>query len=719
MSVNHAAQMPQSLPSFAQAFSNSSLSNITSTSNALPPIQSQSYERARPTHSPPSRHLSRKGSVEQVHNSRKRSREDASQSTRGLGALDSHNDVDDSHQSPKAVRIKEEDRDDLVQCPPRSPPQSNEIPQDSTPGPGAQPSLKKRRVTVSGTPHAPGTSVRPSVDQGASATMSPTVAGFPVTEDPTVREQIRPMLAVKQQQKALIEQRRGSAASVISPAGPSPMVPGSVPSRSPPEDHLSASKLANLPRIGRHSPSAISGVNVNRCAGNTIAPGSQTTASSVRPLTPSPMIVPSQQLSTLSSQATAELASKGQQNALAHSLPPPPISFARRRAAQSGGRKKKPADILISPRGAGPSDPLAPVIQSAPPVADPGRFPMAIPRLPLVLSGAQSTRRVASNVPPTPTRFSIQNTAGPSISSTARTAHSPPTASVPIANSLVPPTPSALHHPGYTGDKSAFLAPFETFYHALNDSKQLKDWLSDQLQQSNALTQSLKQQEEKMADIVEDLVEKRTRVMQEEIIMLRQRMESLEEALLAVRAEASARGQNAGGYGYPQGPKFPQNGIPPGPEPPSTYRFPAPEQRRSDIVKKVASPGKPQDKDKEHQQSPPAPVEAPRQLSVSATAGHSELVRQHPGDSAQPQSSHSSFSSHNIRGAPSSAKGALSLRSQPISERSASIRQADQRSASRLYHPSSYGNSNSAIAEGHSSSRGGDSHKNFASSEEC
>ncbi|KIK95311.1 hypothetical protein PAXRUDRAFT_827149 [Paxillus rubicundulus Ve08.2h10] len=718
MSVNHAAQMPQSLPSFAQAFSNSSLSNITSTSNALPPIQSHSYERARPTHSPPSRHLSRKGSVEQVHNSRKRSREDAPQSTRGLGVLDSHNDIDDIHQSPKAVRIKEEDRDDPVQGPPRSPPQSNEISQDSSLGLGAQPSLKKRRVTVSGAPHALGTSARPSVDQGASATMSPTVTGFPVAEDPVVREQMRPMLTVKQQQKALIEQRRGSAAGVISPAGPSPTAPGSVPSRSPPEDHLSLSKLANLSRIGRHSPSAISGVNVNRCAGNMIASGSQATASSVRPLTPSPMVVPSQQLSTLSSsQTTTELSSKGQQNALAHSLPPPPISFARRRAAQSGGRKKKPADILISPRGAGPSDPLAPVIQSAPPVADPGRFPMAIPRLPLVLSGAQSTRRVASNVPPTPTRFSIQNTAGPSISSTARTAHSPPNASVPIASSLVPPTPSVLHHPGFTGDKSAFLAPFEAFYHVLNDSRQLKTWLSDQLQQSNALAQSLKQQEEKVAEIVEDLVGKRTQVMREEITMLRQRMESLEEALLAVRAEASARGQNAGGYGYPQGPKFPQNGIPPGPEPPSTYRFPAPEQRRPDIVKQVASPGKPQDK--EHQQSPPASVEAPRQLSVSATAGHSELVRQHSGDSAQPQGSHSSFSSHSIRGAPGSAKSTLSLRPQPTSERSANIRQPDQRSTSRLYHPSSYGNSNSAIAEGHSSSRGGDNHKNFVSSEEC
>ena len=254
-----------------------------------------------------------------------------------------------------------------------------------------------------------------------------------------------------------------------------------------------------------------------------------------------------------------------------HALPPPPISFARRRAAQPGARKKKPADILISPRGAGPSDPLAPVIQSAPPVAD--RFPMAIPRLPIVLNNAQTTRRVATNVPPTPTRFSLQGTAAPLISSAARTMPSPPNPSVPIASALVPPTPHALHHPGYTGDKSAFLAPFEVFYEALNDSKQLKTWLSDQLQKSTALMMSLKQQQEKMDEIVEDLVEKRTRAMREEMSMLRQRMESLEEALLAVRA-GSTREQDGDGYGYPQGTKFHQNGNPPGfagtsPEPPS------------------------------------------------------------------------------------------------------------------------------------------------------
>ena len=68
---------------------------------------------------------------------------------------------------------------------------------------------------------------------------------------------------------------------------------------------------------------------------------------------------------------------------------------------------------------------------------------------------------------------------------------SPPTASVPISSALVPPTPASLHHPGYTGEKSAFLAPFEMFYDALSDSKHLKAWLGEQLQKSSTLIASL------------------------------------------------------------------------------------------------------------------------------------------------------------------------------------------------------------------------------------
>lgn len=596
----------------------------------------------------------------------------------------SHN-ADDTRQSPITVRIKQEDRDDS-QRPPQSPPQHNDPSRDSSATPTVQPSSKKRRVTLSGPPHGPTTRISPSAEQSTPVPVSPVVATLPAPDDAVPRDQPRP-IHVKQQPKALMDQRRGSISAVMSSTGPNPMVSGSLLSRSPPRDQLTTSKLS---RIGRISPSTIS--VGNRCAGNAVASGSQATSSSARPLTPPPLIVSNQQpLALTAAQNSAEPTSKAQQVTAAHSLPPPPISFARRRAAQPGGRKKKPADILISARGVGPSDPLAPVIQSAPPVADPGRFPMAIPRLPLVLNNAQSTRRVASNVPPTPTRFSLQATAAPLISSTARGIPSPPNLSVPIANTLVPPTPHALHHPGYTGDKSAFLAPFEVFYDALNDSKQLKSWLSDQLQKSNALMMSLKQQQEKMDEIVEDFVEKRTRVMGEEITMLRQRMESLEEALLAVRAEASARGQD--GYGYPQSTKFHQNGIPPCPEASSSYRFPAPEQRRPDTIIKVTSPGREQ----EHQPSLSPPIEVTRRLSVCGTPA--------------PQALHGSFAlgGHNRRasGSQGSAKGTPPVRPQAIPERTTTGRQTDSRAASRPYYAGSYVNSNPPLVEGQVSSTRG------------
>jgi hypothetical protein len=64
MSVNHA---PQSLPSFAQAFSSSSLSSIPNSNNALPPIQPRTHHTISPSRQP---------SIEQLRNSRKRSRED-------------------------------------------------------------------------------------------------------------------------------------------------------------------------------------------------------------------------------------------------------------------------------------------------------------------------------------------------------------------------------------------------------------------------------------------------------------------------------------------------------------------------------------------------------------------------------------------------------------------------------------------------------------------
>lgn len=238
----------------------------------------------------------------------------------------------------------------------------------------------------------------------------------------------------------------------------------------------------------------------------------------------------------------------------------------------------------------------------------------------------------------------------------------------------MPPTPHTLHHPGYTGGKSAFLAPFEVFYDALNDSKQLKSWLSDQMQKSNALMMSLKQQQEKMDEIVEDLVEKRTRVMREEITMLRQRMESLEEALLAVRAESYTRGQDASGYGY----KHPQNGVSPAADTASSYRFPGPD-RRTDTIIKVTSP----EREREQQPSLSPPIEVTRRPSVSAASG---------------QVLHGSFGlgghHRSVSGSQGTAKATPAVRPQAIPERTTTVRPSESRAGSRLW---SYGNSHSPV----------------------
>lgn len=249
-------------------------------------------------------------------------------------------------------------------------------------------------------------------------------------------------------------------------------------------------------------------------------------------------------------------------------LPAASVSFARRRATrQLGSVKGKPADIMISPRDA-TADRLAPSIQSAPPIprAGPtqgmtGRFSsMALPSLPPVL-GQGTQRLTVSRVPPTPTRLSMARNppvGGPSvltptvasISTTAavaaaNAARSPPTANVPIASTLVPPTPAALHTPGHAGPpgaaKAAFLAPFETFYDALADARTLKHWLAEQLQKSQALAAQLQRQTEHVEALVSAAVERRMAPVRDEVIGLQRRVDELEAAL----------GHASGGGGAP------------------------------------------------------------------------------------------------------------------------------------------------------------------------
>lgn len=670
MSVNHA---PQSLPSFAQAFSSSSLSSIPNSNNALPPIQPRTHHTISPSRQP---------SIEQLRNSRKRSREDV--------AIRRGSTDDSGRQSPRVVRIKEEDDpadDSLIDSP--SPPQI-------TSPTAIPPSPKKRRVTVSGTTLPP-SDASSSSELSHSNPITPVVITIPTGDDVHLRS------TLKQQ---LLEQRRPSFAV---PPGPSPMLSATVnngtssssATYSPPEGSLAASKLS-LPRLGRRSPNT-----VTRSGGNTLPSGNRATVQS-QPLTPPPMIVPSQQPLSL----TANQPEVPPKSPPSNSLPPPPISFARRRAAQSGGRKRKPADIVISPRGTHSSDSLAPVIQSAPPVPEFGRFPMALPRLPTALSGNQTTRRVATNVPPTPTRFGLQHTIGPSVSAPkTATTRSPP--AIPIASSLVPPTPRALQHPGYSGDKSAFIAPFEVFYDALNDSKQMKNWLSEQLQKSNTLLQSL----QKVDAVVEDLVEKRTRSMQEEMQGMRQRMDSLEEALRAVRAD-SARNQSTGGggIGHPQS-KFQQNGMTSScSEPSSSYRFPttSTEQRR-----RVSPPSWGTDKDRDRGTSRSPDIDRDRRMS--APVARLEAPRLEQGQSqSQSQTPYSPFVATSSRGGPvvpaSNPKCTPPLRSQAASgpERSNTLRQAQAdgaRPPGRMYYPSS-GSGVFNNGGGSGETARGESHKN-------
>ncbi|KAF7314215.1 hypothetical protein MKEN_00893800 [Mycena kentingensis (nom. inval.)] len=409
-------------------------------------------------------------------------------------------------------------------------------------------SSKKRRVAL-----PLNTNVRAGSEQSTTTPISPVVMGFGYTvmrDNPTAIDQVRSSITAKQKQKALIEQRRGSTAA-------------------PPEEVPAQPK--------RPSPRA-------------------------RPPTP-PALPPTQPV-------------------LSNSLPAPPISFARRRAEQLGGNRK-PADIIISPREAHTKEQFAPAIQSAPPIPQGGgqasyysRHPMTIPRLPPVMGGAPGERKVAGLVPPTPTRLGMQrhhsSNAIPSIShpqvppAGSNATRSPPGPSVPIASTLVPPTPTSLQHPGYSGDKSAFLAPFEVFYDALNDSKQLKAWLGEQLQKSNALMQHLTQQQEKLNETVEMLVERRMAPMRAEMAGLYRRVDELEDALRV--ATGRRKSVDSGSVPLSKGKKPLRNGnlaadytFPPrGPAPPPPRRVP--------------SPGY----DSESQTGSPAPFDA-RRMSVSAT----------------------------------------------------------------------------------------------------
>ncbi|KAI0662266.1 hypothetical protein C8Q70DRAFT_1051735 [Cubamyces menziesii] len=589
-----ATQPPQSLPSFAQAFGAPSLSRISDANNALPPI----HPRASPLDPSSSAHddLSHHMRDPPRQSSRKRAHPDAS-----AHPDDNLSSGSDERRSPKSVRIKEETEYDVLpsptsRAPPtpahgdREPPHASQQEPDAAsaaamataaatspaPAPSAsRPSPnKKRRVTISGISHPINTDVRPppstSTDPNTSQAISPVVMGLPIPrDDAAALEQMRSMLTIKQQQKELIESRRGSTAGIV-PAG-SPSVSVNVVNASPAaaDDRQPPSNKSHVPQPrastggtgnGGRSPitaapprRSVVGLSANVPPNRALSPLVQHAS----PPPPHPHI--HSQHGPSSSQMLHPPPPPGEQQHPAgshHALPQPASSFARRRAtrqlgsAGGPGSKGKPADIMISPRDA--LGALQPSIQSAPPIPRAatiagqgmtGRFgSMALPSLPPVLGPGQSAQRMtASRVPPTPTRLSMaRNPAGTSTSiltptvgsiSGAASGRSPPTASVPIATTLVPPTPAALQANGYTGEKGAFLAPFAQFYDALADSRTLKQWLAEQLQKSQALATQLQRQQEHLDELVAAAVERKLGGVREEMGALQRRVDELEIAL--------------------------------------------------------------------------------------------------------------------------------------------------------------------------------------------
>jgi len=498
----------------------------------------------------------------------------------------------------------------------------------STSKPQAPSPTKRRRVTISGI----NTDVKRPSSSDANTPISPVVIGFNLArEDSAAIEQVRSMLNVKLQQKALIEQRRNSTAGLTSP-----MV------NTTPTIHI-ANVNGSDTRISnsrRHSM-----VPIHR---------EPTLPPPPRNPSPPPSFPQSQPPSQTPTQ-TQPPSHPPQTQAPLHevSLARQPDGFGRRRASRLG-TKPKPADILISPREAS-NDQMPASIMSAP--AHNTRFSMTLPSLPPAMAGQTAPRITSSVVPPTPTRLGGPRTAIPNLGPTnPSNRHSPPNHQVPISSSLIPQTPSSLK--SNSSEKNAFLAPFEKFYDSLADSKQLKDWLSQQLQKSNMLVNAL-QKSEKLEEVVEAMVEKRMALMREEMYGLRRRVEELEHALRISSSQGSgpAPPSRTGSTSYSKG-----KGR--GPEPmvaetTESYTFPPqpapPDIRlsaRSDMVTRKISPSN----SPNSQTGSPVPFHESRRLSVSSVRFER---RPSPPPTVERSQSHGNIPSH-LSSGPSGPKSSRS-----------------------------------------------------------
>jgi len=172
------------------------------------------------------------------------------------------------------------------------------------------------------------------------------------------------------------------------------------------------------------------------------------------------------------------------------------------------------------------------------------------------------------------------------------------------------------------------------FYDSLNDSKQLKNWLGEQLQKSNALMQSLQHQQENIDEIVERAVEKRIGRMRDDITGLNQKVAELEGALRSAGAEESDRRLSVDtlGSGKGKGKYVARNGIPAAPDLPSAYTFPPVEPPRAELLRRMPSPGWGHEPDRDNRGSERPPL--------SASSSRYEPIRPQPIESSQPHRSH-------------------------------------------------------------------------------
>jgi hypothetical protein len=273
-----------------------------------------------------------------------------------------------------------------------------------------------------------------------------------------------------------------------------------------------------------------------------------------------------------------QVASQKQSNGIGLQTLPAPPSFANRRnMIAATTRKGAPTELTLTPN-AHNMRAIHPTIHSAP----------AVPasRLRLHQMQALGPPPTAKGVPPAPVNaatVSIRRTApkmsagptpGPSAPSIPRALPSasvgggfksnilPPTPT-PTSSSfnpalpLVPPTPSSLRHnigqpprhppppasPAHSAHpmaalKTAFMAPFESFFETLSDAQALKGWLQEQL----TVARTMNAHGGVNAALIEEEVEKRVKPLRDELDWLRGRVGELEEVVLRAASTGKVNG---------------------------------------------------------------------------------------------------------------------------------------------------------------------------------